>query len=121
MREWLARVLDGFRRDRLDRELAEELRFHREQRERAARHAGSDLEEARFVARRQLGSVVPAQEAARDRWSWPPPRAPIQTRRYGPISRCVRGLSAPTLSAARPDNRPRGPGANGSRGPASAR
>ena len=37
MQEWLTRLRDWLRRDRLDRELAEELRFHREQLEREAR------------------------------------------------------------------------------------
>ena len=39
MREWIARLRDWTRRDALDRELAEELRFHREQLERDARAA----------------------------------------------------------------------------------
>jgi hypothetical protein len=30
MREWLARLRDWLRRDALDRELEEELRFHRQ-------------------------------------------------------------------------------------------
>ena len=34
MREWLARLIDWFRRDRLDPELHEELDFHRPQLER---------------------------------------------------------------------------------------
>ncbi|HSB54574.1 MAG TPA: ABC transporter permease, partial [Gemmatimonadales bacterium] len=71
MREWLARLRDWLRRGRLDRELAEELRFHREQLERESRGEGSDDEEACFAARRRLGSVVAAQEESRDRWSWP--------------------------------------------------
>ncbi|HEV8599724.1 MAG TPA: ABC transporter permease [Gemmatimonadales bacterium] len=71
MREWLARLRDWLRRDQLDRELTEELRFHRERLEREARDAGADPEAARYAAGRRLGSVVQAQEASRDRWSWP--------------------------------------------------
>ena len=37
MREWLARIVDWFRRDRLDAELREELEFHRAQIERDTR------------------------------------------------------------------------------------
>lgn len=71
MREWLARLRDWLRRDRLDAELAEELRFHREQLERAAAHAGADPKEAAYMARRQLGNLPRHQEESRDRWSWP--------------------------------------------------
>ena len=70
MREWLARLRDWLRRDRLDAELTEELRFHRQQLEREARHAGADTEEARYAAARRLGSGLGAREESRDRWSW---------------------------------------------------
>ncbi|HEV8151098.1 MAG TPA: ABC transporter permease, partial [Gemmatimonadales bacterium] len=62
MREWLARLRDWLRRDRLDRELHDELRFHRA---RLEQEVGAD------VARRRLGNVTQIQEAARERWSWP--------------------------------------------------
>jgi putative ABC transport system permease protein len=71
MREWLARLRDWLRRDRLDRELGEELRFHRERLEREAEAAGANRDEAVYAARRRLGSVLRAQEESRDRWSWP--------------------------------------------------
>ena len=69
MREWLARLLDWGRRDRLERELNDELRFHREHLERDARAAGTA--DAREAARRQLGNVTRVSEDARDRWSVP--------------------------------------------------
>src|SRR5262245_37354842 len=62
MREWLARLRDWFRRDRLDEELQEELRFHRRMLERDSGPA---------EAGRRLGSELRAREASRDRWSWP--------------------------------------------------
>jgi putative ABC transport system permease protein len=71
MREWLARLGDWFQRDRLDTELTEELRFHREQLEGQARSAGADADEARYAAARRLGSPLRAREESRDRWSWP--------------------------------------------------
>src|SRR5688500_16022070 len=71
MREWLTRLLDWFRRDELDRELAEELRFHRQQLERDAVAEGADTGEARSIAARRLGNVTIAREAARERWSIP--------------------------------------------------
>jgi len=70
MREWLSRLGDWLRRDRLDGELGEELRFHRERLEEAARAAGRDQPEAAWHARRQLGSELRTREAARDAWSW---------------------------------------------------
>jgi len=71
MREWIARVLDWFRRDQLDRELAEELRFHRQQLERDAAAEGADAAEVPFIAGRRLGNVTSVREAARERWSIP--------------------------------------------------
>lgn len=71
MREWLARLRDWLRRDRLDGELVEELRFHREQLERDARGEGLPADEARYLAARRLGNVTRAREEARDRWAWP--------------------------------------------------
>ncbi|HUQ83000.1 MAG TPA: ADOP family duplicated permease [Gemmatimonadaceae bacterium] len=71
MREWLARLVDRFRRDRLDAELEEELRFHRSQLERDERALGSPDEEAKWSARKQLGNVTRVREQARDRWSLP--------------------------------------------------
>src|SRR5690349_11145758 len=69
MREWLARVLDWMRRDRLDSELADELHFHHQHLERDARASGHD--DAHHAARRQLGNLTRAREDARDRWGVP--------------------------------------------------
>ena len=71
MGEWVARLKDWFRRGRLDRELGEELRFHRARLERDAQEGGADPAEAGYAARRRLGNVTHIHEAARDRWSWP--------------------------------------------------
>jgi len=87
MREWLARFRDWFRRDQLDRELAEELRFHREQLERDAGAGGLDPEESGYAARRRLGSALRAREESRDRWSWPWLDHLLKDTRYG-----LRGL-----------------------------
>lgn len=59
MREWLARLRDWFRRDELDGELAEELRFHREHLERDLGPEGAG----------RLGNVTRVREESRDRWS----------------------------------------------------
>jgi putative ABC transport system permease protein len=71
VREWLARLRDWLRRDELDRELTEELRFHREQLERDALGRGAPSEEVPDRARRRLGNVTLVREDARERWSWP--------------------------------------------------
>jgi putative ABC transport system permease protein len=82
MRELIARIVDWMRRDRLDRELQEELRFHRQQLERDAMHAGVDAEEAQFAARRRLGNDTRTTEAARERWSIPSLDQLLQDVRY---------------------------------------
>jgi predicted permease len=71
MREWLARIIDWVRRDRLEAELDDELRFHRSQLERDARAAGESPDAATWSAKRQLGNVTRVHEDARERWSVP--------------------------------------------------
>ena len=71
MREWLNRLRDWLRREELDRELTEELRFHREQLERDAKGEGAPAESVPYLARRRLGNLTRVHEEARDRWSWP--------------------------------------------------
>src|SRR5688500_1676833 len=70
MREWLARLRDWLRRDQLDAELTEELRFHQELLSRNA-PAGVTREEASRQARRRLGNPLRIREDSRERWSWP--------------------------------------------------
>src|SRR5437879_3751451 len=67
MREWLTRMHDWMRRDRLDAELDEELAFHRAQLERDARAAGATPDEAAWAARRALGSTLRAKALPRRR------------------------------------------------------
>ena len=71
MREWLARIFDWLRRDRLDAELNQELAFHRQQLERDARHAGVAADEAQSSANRRLGNTTRIVEESRERWSVP--------------------------------------------------
>ena len=71
MREWLVRIIDWFRRDRLDAELAEELRFHEAHLERDARAAGVAEHESARAARRRIGNITRIREDARERWSVP--------------------------------------------------
>ena len=69
MRELISRFTDWLRRDRLDAELQEELRFHRHQLERDARAAGVAPDDAAWSARQKLGSSMRVTEAARDAWT----------------------------------------------------
>ena len=96
MREWLARFRDWMRRDVLDAELTEELRFHREQLERDAQlsNEGNANYRAQHIARKKLGNITGIREAARDRWSIPSLDNLLQDVRYA-----VRGLwRAPAFS-----------------------
>ena len=89
MREWLARVRDWLHRDALDAELDEELAFHRAQLERDARAAGASPDEARWAARRALGSTLRAKAGARARWSLPALDRALHDVRYAVRGRRV--------------------------------
>jgi predicted permease len=67
----LQRLLFWFRRDRLDDDLAEEMRLHIELRQQALIDAGLDPESARVEARRQFGNVSRKREESRDFWGFP--------------------------------------------------
>jgi predicted permease len=71
MRELFARLRDWLRRDALEAELREEMRFHRRQLERDARVEGRAPDDAAWVARRRIGNTTRVTEDARDRWSIP--------------------------------------------------
>jgi hypothetical protein len=87
MREWIARLLDWFRRGKLDRELDEELAFHRAHLERDALRHGADADAAAHTARRRLGNATRLRETMRERWSIPPLDIWQQDVRYA-----IRGL-----------------------------
>ena len=71
MGEWLRRLYDWLRRDRLESELNDELRFHREQVAREAQAAGASASDATDTARRRIGNATGVSEAAWERWSIP--------------------------------------------------
>lgn len=66
MRAALQRLLALVRRDRLDRELDDEMEAHLELAERDARAAGLSVEDARLAARRAFGGLDQIREAHRD-------------------------------------------------------
>ena len=59
-----------FRRRDLEAEMAEEMRFHLEQRAAELADDGLAAEEARLAAQRRFGNVPALQEAARDTFGW---------------------------------------------------
>ncbi|MES1167007.1 MAG: ABC transporter permease, partial [Pseudomonadota bacterium] len=59
-----------FRKPRLDREMAEEMRAHVELQTQANLNAGMSLDEARYAAQRQFGGVEQIKEIARDQRGW---------------------------------------------------
>src|SRR5262245_21164931 len=63
------RLLFYFRRDRFDRELEEEMRFHLELKAEEKFAEGIAPEEAWYEARRQFGNQTLLQEVSRDMWA----------------------------------------------------
>src|SRR5215510_3704664 len=64
------RLLFYARRDRFDRELEEEMRFHLEMKAQENAEAGMERLEARYAARRQFGNQTLLREVSRDMWSF---------------------------------------------------
>ena len=65
MREWLSRLMDWFRRDKLEAELRDEIRFHHSSLERDAHETDP------VSVRRRMGNTTRAIEESRERWSIP--------------------------------------------------
>ena len=59
-----------FRRRRLERDLAEEMRLHREMLEEQFAGDGTPPDEVRFAAQRRFGSATAAVDQSRDQWSF---------------------------------------------------
>jgi predicted permease len=70
MSELWRRLARLFRRERFDRELEEEMRFHLEMKAQDHREAGMDAQQARYAARRQFGNVTLLREVSREMWGW---------------------------------------------------
>jgi putative ABC transport system permease protein len=63
------RLVTLFRRNRLERDLEDEIAFHLAMREEAERKAGIPSEVSKRTARRQFGSVALTKERIRDAWT----------------------------------------------------
>lgn len=82
MRELFTRLLDLFRRDKLDAELKDELAFHEKMLERDERAAGATADDATHAAHRRLGNITGVRERARDAWSFAWVETLMQDLRY---------------------------------------
>jgi predicted permease len=81
--EFGRRLLTLFRRRRFDAELEEEMRLHRELREKEQIERGLSPEEARYAASRQFGNPLVLREESRDMWGWSWLEHLVQDVRYG--------------------------------------
>ncbi len=77
------RLLFYARRDRFDRELEEEMRFHLEMKAQENAEAGMKPEEARYAAQRQFGNQTLLQEVSRDMWGARSIETLFQDLRFG--------------------------------------
>src|SRR5262245_17155442 len=77
------RLLFYLRRDRFDRELEEEMRFHLEMKAEENLATGTSLEEARYEAQRQFGNQTLLLEVSRDMWAVRSIETIFQDLRYG--------------------------------------
>jgi hypothetical protein len=59
-----------FRKDRLDREMSEEMRHHLEEATAANIAGGMNPEDARYAAQRSFGGIEQIKETARDQRGW---------------------------------------------------
>jgi putative ABC transport system permease protein len=77
------RLLFYVRRDRFDRELEEEMRFHLEMKAQENAQAGMELLEARYAAGRQFGNRTLLREVSREMWGVRSIETLFQDLRYG--------------------------------------
>src|SRR5215468_4120136 len=77
------RLLFYVRRDRFDRELEEEMRFHMEMKAEENLAAGASPEEARYAAQRQFGNQTLLREVSREIWGVRSIETLFQDLRFG--------------------------------------
>src|SRR5262249_35573532 len=77
------RIVFFFRRSRLDRDLADEMRDHLERKIEKNVAAGMTRDEARYAAQRQLGNSALQQEQSRLAWGFSVLETLLQDLRYG--------------------------------------
>ena len=77
------RLLFYARREELERELEDEMRFHLEMKTEENLAAGVETEEARYAARRQFGNLTLLKEVSHEMWRFILLEALLQDLRYG--------------------------------------
>jgi predicted permease len=68
--EFWRRLRTLFHSRRFQSELDEEMRFHREMKEKEFRDRGEDSEQARFAANRAFGNATALRERSGEAWGW---------------------------------------------------
>ncbi|MBU6402543.1 MAG: ABC transporter permease, partial [Verrucomicrobia bacterium] len=81
--DWVRRLRAWFRKEELDAELDEELRFHLEMQTRENVEAGLDPDEARCAALRSFGRVDRVKETCREQRGWVWIEHLVQDLRFG--------------------------------------
>jgi hypothetical protein len=77
------RLMFFFRRNQMDRDLAEEMRLHVEMKAEEKREAGLEEKEAQQAAIREFGNPLLLKEVSRDIWGWTMVESTIKDIRYG--------------------------------------
>ena len=96
----LRRIVAFFRRDRLDDDVAEEIRLHLSLREQALIDSGLSPADAYREARRQFGNIARIREQTRDEWGGSSIDMLIQDVRYGlRMIRKAPGFSAVAIAS----------------------
>ena len=83
LRNLLRRLRFLLHRDRFDRELHEEMRFHLEMKEREKLNAGVERDEAHRSSRREFGRRTAIAEESREAWGWSWLDNLVRDTRYG--------------------------------------
>jgi hypothetical protein len=86
MSNWLGELWRRLRflisRQQFDRDLDEEMRFHKELRAQEYRDVGLDQESAGYASRRRFGNALILKEASREMWGWHWLETLVQDLRY---------------------------------------
>jgi hypothetical protein len=83
LRQWYRQMVSLVRRDRLDRDIEDELAFHLAMRQAEHVSAGANDADAARAARRQFGNVALMKERTRDAWSFPSLESLLRDIRFG--------------------------------------